>query len=48
MTGKTNENALKNALLELNVTEDKVDYEVLEEGSKGFLKILGSKPKNQS
>lgn len=44
MTGKTVENALKNALLELNVTEDKVDYEVLEEGSKGFLKILGSKP----
>lgn len=44
MTGKTIEDALKNALSELNVTEDKVEYEVLEEGSKGFLKILGSKP----
>ena len=33
--GKTVEEALNNALKELNVTEDKVNYEVLEEGSKG-------------
>ncbi|WP_418223035.1 RNA-binding cell elongation regulator Jag/EloR [Clostridium isatidis] len=44
MTGKTVSEALQNALKELNLTEDRVDYEVLDEGSKGFLNLIGSKP----
>lgn len=43
MSARTVEEALKNALKELEVTEDKVEYEVLEEGNKGFLGI-GAKP----
>jgi len=43
MAGKTVEEALQNALRELKLTEDKVEYEVLDEGHKGFLNI-GSKP----
>lgn len=43
MSARTVEEALKNALKELKVTEDKVEYEVLEEGNKGFLGI-GAKP----
>lgn len=44
MTGKTVEDALKNALKELKLTEDKIEFEILEEGSKGFFKLLGAKP----
>jgi spoIIIJ-associated protein len=44
VTGKTTEDAIKSALEELKVTRDKVDIEVLEEGSKGFLNIIGVKP----
>ncbi|WP_411169318.1 RNA-binding cell elongation regulator Jag/EloR [Clostridium sp. MB05] len=44
MTGKSVSEALKNALKELKVTEDKVEYEVIEEGSKGFLNLIGTKP----
>jgi spoIIIJ-associated protein len=44
MLGKTVEDAVKNALAELQVTEDKVEVKVLDEGTKGFLKILGAKP----
>jgi spoIIIJ-associated protein len=44
MTGRTVEEAVKNALSELNVTEDKVEVEVLEEGSKGLFKLIGAKP----
>lgn len=44
MTGKTVAEAVKSALLQLNVTEDKVQVEVLEEGSKGLFKLLGAKP----
>ncbi len=44
MTGRNVEEALKNALKELNTTEDKVDMEVLEEGSKGLFKLIGAKP----
>ncbi len=42
--GKTAEEAIQNALRELKVTEDKVTIEVLEEGSKGFLNLIGVKP----
>lgn len=44
MTGKNVEEAIKNALNELKVTEDKVEVEVLEEGSKGLFKLIGAKP----
>lgn len=42
--GKTTEEAIQNALKELNATEDKVKIDILEEGSKGFLNIFGNKP----
>lgn len=44
MTGKTVSDALKNALNQLNLTEDKVDVEVIQEASKGFLNLIGNKP----
>ena len=44
MTGKTVSEALENALKSLKLTEDKVEYEVLDEGSKGFLNLIGTKP----
>ncbi|WP_294363510.1 RNA-binding cell elongation regulator Jag/EloR [uncultured Clostridium sp.] len=44
MTGKTVNEALENALKSLNLTEDKVECEVLDEGSKGFLNLIGTKP----
>lgn len=43
-TGKTVDDAKKNALTELKIAEDKVQIEVLEEGSKGFFGIIGTKP----
>ncbi|MGG7059251.1 RNA-binding cell elongation regulator Jag/EloR [Clostridium nigeriense] len=44
MTGKTVGEALENALKQLKLTEDRVEYEVLDEGSKGFLNFIGTKP----
>lgn len=44
MTGKTVNEALKNALKELNLTEDKVDVEIIDEGSKGLFNLIGTKP----
>ena len=41
--GKTVDDAITNALIELETTSDKVDYEVISEGSKGVFGI-GSKP----
>ena len=43
-TGKNVKEALENALKELKLTEDKIEYEVLDEGSRGFLNIIGTKP----
>ncbi|KAA8663481.1 RNA-binding cell elongation regulator Jag/EloR [Clostridium sp. HV4-5-A1G] len=43
-TGKTVEEALKNALQELKVEKDKVEVEVLDEGNKGFLNFIGVRP----
>ncbi len=44
MTGKTVEDAVRAALSELKLTEDRVEVEVLEEGSKGLFKLIGAKP----
>ena len=44
ITGKSVDDAIKNALLELNVTEDKIEVEVIDEGNKGLFKIIGVKP----
>lgn len=43
-SGKNVDEALVNALKELKVTEDKITYEVIEEGSKGLLGLIGTKP----
>jgi len=42
--GKNVEDAINNALKELKVTRDKIKVETLDEGSKGFLNIIGVKP----
>lgn len=44
MTGKTVEEALKHALDELKLTKEKVDVEVIYEGSKGLFNLIGVKP----
>ncbi len=44
ISGKNVQEALANALVQLNVTEDKVDVEILEEGSKGIFNLIGTKP----
>jgi spoIIIJ-associated protein len=44
ITGKTVEEAVERALVELNVARDQVEVEVLEEPSKGILGIFGAKP----
>ncbi|EGT3616388.1 protein jag [Clostridium perfringens] len=44
ITGKTVEEALKSALRQLDTTEDKVDVTVIDEGSKGFFNLIGTKP----
>ncbi|MGL4453459.1 MAG: RNA-binding cell elongation regulator Jag/EloR [Sarcina sp.] len=43
-TGKTVEEALENALGELKASKDKVEYTITDEGSKGFLNFIGSRP----
>lgn len=40
MTGRNVEEAIKSALEELNVTEDKVEIKVIDEGSKGLFKLF--------
>lgn len=44
MTGKTVDEALKNALGELKLTKENVDVEIINEGSKGLFKLIGAKP----
>lgn len=42
--GKTVEEALDKALIQLNADKDNVDIEVLDHGSKGLFKVIGVKP----
>ena len=42
--GKTVNEALTNAAVELKTTSDKLEYEVIDKGSSGFLGFIGSKP----
>ena len=44
ISGKTVEEALQTGLQELGLLQDRVEYVVLEEASKGFLGIIGGKP----
>ncbi|MBX4262045.1 protein jag [Clostridium estertheticum] len=44
MMGKNVDDAISKSLDELKVTRDKVEVETLDEGSKGFLNIIGVKP----
>ena len=37
VSGKNVDEALTNALIQLETTSDKVEYEVIEKGSSGFL-----------
>jgi spoIIIJ-associated protein len=43
ITGKTVEEAIQNGLKELNVTEDKVEIKIIDEGSKGLFKLFKGK-----
>lgn len=42
-TGKTVDEAVREALTELNITRENAEIEVLDEGQKGFLGLIGSK-----
>jgi spoIIIJ-associated protein len=41
--GKTVEEALENAATELNIPKEGIKYEIIDEGSKGFLKVFSKK-----
>ena len=41
VTGKTVDDAITNALIQLETTSDKIEYEVVEKGSSGFLGLIG-------
>ncbi len=43
VSGKTIEDAVKTGLLQLNATEDRVKINIVEQPSKGFLGLIGSK-----
>ncbi|KRU26362.1 R3H domain-containing protein [Clostridium sporogenes] len=44
MTGKTIEEAINHGLKELNTSKNKVEIKVIDEGSKGFLNFIGTRP----
>ena len=44
ITGKNVDEAVNNALLQLQITSEKLEYEVVEKGSNGLLGFIGSKP----
>lgn len=41
VSGKTVEEAITNALIQLETTSDKIEYEIIEKGSSGFLGFIG-------
>lgn len=43
-TAKTVNEAIEKAMAELKTTKDKLEIEILDEGSKGFFNMFGSKP----
>lgn len=43
-TGRTVEEAKQHALEQLNATEDQVEWEILDEGSRGIFGVLGTTP----
>lgn len=43
-TGKSVEEALENALAQLGVSKERVEYTITDEGSRGFLNLIGVKP----
>lgn len=44
VSAKTVDEAITEALLQLETTSDKIEYEVIEKGNTGFLGFIGSKP----
>ena len=40
VTGKTVDDAITNALIQLETTSDQIEYEVIEKGSNGFLGLI--------
>lgn len=44
MSGRNVDEAINNALKELNLTKDKVDIEIISEGNKGLFNLIGAKP----
>ena len=44
VTGKNVDDAIAKALQKLNVAKDEIEYEVIDEGSKGLFNFIGSKP----
>lgn len=44
VTGKNVDDAIAKALQKLNVSKDEIEYEVIDEGSKGLFNFIGSKP----
>lgn len=44
ISAKTVEEAVTEALIKLETTSDKIEYEVIDKGSTGFLGLIGSKP----
>ena len=44
VSAKTVEDAISEAAIKLEVPSDKIEYEVITEGSTGFLGLIGSKP----
>ena len=43
-SAKTVDEAINNALMDLGVATDQMEYEVIEQGSTGFLGLIGAKP----
>ena len=41
VTGETVDDAITNALIQLETTSDQIEYEVIEKGSNGFLGLIG-------